>query len=53
VPSYFESEKILEDFELGVLTDIGVYSRALDRFTERGYFYIKDMILNTLLGISD
>jgi ATP-binding cassette, subfamily F, member 3 len=48
VPDYLKCEKILADFENGEMTDIRIYSKALDRFTERGYFYIKDKILTTL-----
>lgn len=49
VPHYFHDEKILHNFEIGTETDIHVYSNALERFTQNGYFYIKEMILNTLL----
>lgn len=48
VPGYYEDEKILHDFENGILTDVHIYSEALERFTNNGYFYIKDMIFNTL-----
>jgi ATP-binding cassette, subfamily F, member 3 len=48
VPHYFESEQILADFENGVHEDLSLYSQALERFTENGYFYITDLILNTL-----
>lgn len=50
VPHYYALEKILHDFEQGILTDISRYSEALERFTENGYFYIKDMIFRTLSG---
>src|SRR4051812_4469305 len=49
VPEYFPLEKILHDFENGALTDIHRYSDAVESFTEKGYYYIKDLILNTLL----
>jgi ATPase subunit of ABC transporter with duplicated ATPase domains len=49
VPKYYEDEKILHDFENGTETDIQTYSDALERFTNNGYFYIKDKIFNTLL----
>ncbi len=48
VPGYYDDEKILHDFENGLMTDLHLYSDALERFTNKGYFYIKDMIFNTL-----
>lgn len=48
VPHYFTYEKVLHNFEIGLETDIHIYSDALEKFTEHGYFYIKDMILNAL-----
>jgi ATPase subunit of ABC transporter with duplicated ATPase domains len=48
VPDYYRLEKILHDFEIGILTDIHAYSEALELFTARGYFFIKEQILNTL-----
>ncbi len=50
VPDYYTLEKILHDFQQGLLTDIHHYSEALERFTQKGYFYSKDFILRTLLG---
>ncbi|MEK9143791.1 MAG: ABC-F family ATP-binding cassette domain-containing protein [Patescibacteria group bacterium] len=50
VPDYYSLEKILHDFERGLLTDIPRYSEALERFAQNGYFYKKDLILGTLSG---
>jgi ATP-binding cassette subfamily F protein 3 len=49
VPYYREYEKVLHDFEHGNHTDLDLYSRAHDYFTDNGYYYIKDLILQTLL----
>lgn len=48
VPNYFKYEKVLHDFEQGHETNVHLYSEALDRFSEKGYFYIKDVIISTL-----
>ncbi|MDP1721864.1 MAG: ABC-F family ATP-binding cassette domain-containing protein [Candidatus Gottesmanbacteria bacterium] len=48
VPNYYILEKILHDFEQGLLTDIHRYSEALDTFTQKGYFNTKELILRTL-----
>lgn len=50
VPNYYRDEKILHDFEQGISTDLHAYSEALEEFTRNGYFYIKDLILGTLLA---
>lgn len=50
VPDYYALEKILHDFEQGLLTDIRRYSEALEQFTQNGHFYKKDLILRTLSG---
>lgn len=50
VPDYVVLEKILHDFEQGLLTDIHRYSDAIERFTQKSYFYIKELILRTLSG---
>lgn len=50
VPHYLTDEKVLQDFEDETHTDVHHYSEALERFTENGYFYLKDKIINTLLG---
>lgn len=49
VPYYEEYEKVLQDFESGNHKDLDLYSQAHDYFTENGYYYIKDLILQTLL----
>ena len=33
---------------MAIHTDLHAYSEALERFTDNGYFYLKDVILNTL-----
>ncbi len=48
VPHYYEYEKILHDFEHGNHADMDHYTKALDFFSENGYYYIKDLILATL-----
>jgi ATP-binding cassette subfamily F protein 3 len=48
VPHYFGYEKVLQDFENGILTDSHQYSEAVDYFSNNGYYYIKDLILSTL-----
>lgn len=50
IPDYYALEKILHDFEQGLITDIHRYSEAVEQFTQKGYFYQKDLILRTLLG---
>jgi ATP-binding cassette subfamily F protein 3 len=50
VPNYYKHEKILHDFEQGISTDLHLYSESLEEFTKKGYFYIKDLILGTLLA---
>ena len=49
VPHYSEYGKILADFEKGTQTDIHLYTKAMEYYSENGYYYIKDLILNTLL----
>lgn len=49
VPHFTEYEKILHDFEHGNHKDMHQYTEALEYFTDNGYYYIKDFILNTLL----
>lgn len=48
VPYYSEYAKILADFETGIHTDIHDYTKAMDYFSENGYYYIKELILATL-----
>ncbi len=48
VPHYHEYEKILLDFEKEVHQDVHSYTKALEYFTDNGYYYIKDLILATL-----
>lgn len=49
VPHFTDYEKILHDFEHGNHKDMHQYTEALEYFTDNGYYYIKDFILNTLL----
>ncbi len=48
VPMYAEYGKILHDFEQELHTDIHLYSKAQEYFTDHGYYYITDQILGTL-----
>lgn len=48
VPYYYEYEKVLHDFEKEHHDDMHLYSKAVDYFSENGYYYIKDLILATL-----
>lgn len=50
VPDYYALEKKLLDFEQGLLSNVHLYSEALEHFTKYGYFYRKDLILRTLSG---
>jgi ATP-binding cassette subfamily F protein 3 len=50
VPDYFRYKDVLDGFERGDHTDIHRYTETLDRFTNLGYFYVEDRILNTLSG---
>jgi ATPase subunit of ABC transporter with duplicated ATPase domains len=45
---YAEYGKILHDFEHELHTDIHLYSKAQEYFTDHGYYYITDQILGTL-----
>jgi len=49
VPNYYKYEKVLADFEKGDHKDMHLYTEALDYFSNNGYYYIKDLILATLL----
>lgn len=48
VPGYLENEKILQEYEAGHLTDLHAYSDAVELFSDRGYYYIKDLIIQSL-----
>ncbi len=48
VPFFREYEKVLHDFEQERHTDMHLYTKAVDYFSENGYYYIKDLILATL-----
>ncbi len=49
VPQYQELEQILHDFENGAHTNINAYSKAVEMFSEKGYYHLKDRILHTLI----
>jgi ATP-binding cassette subfamily F protein 3 len=49
VPHYTEYEKVLSDFEKGHHEDLDRYTIAEEYFSKNGYYYIKDLILATLL----
>ena len=48
VPYYYKHEKIINDFEQGLNTDLDQFSESIEYFTHHNYFHIKDTILNTL-----
>ncbi len=48
VPDFHKHEQILQEFEQGIMTNTNVYSESMEYFTENGYYYIKDSILQTL-----
>lgn len=49
VPHFTEYGKILADFEKGHHEDLNRYTIAEEYFSQNGYYYIKDLILATLL----
>lgn len=49
VPHFSEYEKVLLEFEKGNHTDTHLYSEAVEYFSQNGYYYIKDLILTTLI----
>ncbi|MBP7876049.1 ABC-F family ATP-binding cassette domain-containing protein, partial [Candidatus Woesebacteria bacterium] len=48
VPKYYELQKVLQKYEHDASTDMHRYLEAVEYFTEHGYYYIEDSILNTL-----
>jgi ATPase subunit of ABC transporter with duplicated ATPase domains len=48
VPHYKEYEKVIQEYEDGTHTDMHTYSDAVEYYSEHGYYYIKDLILETL-----
>ncbi|MFA6006018.1 MAG: ABC-F family ATP-binding cassette domain-containing protein [Patescibacteria group bacterium] len=49
VPRFSHYEKVLRDFEEGNHADAHAYTEAVEYFSQNGYYYIKDVILATLL----
>ncbi len=48
VPLYNEYGKVIENYEGGDHSDMHSYSDAVEYYSEHGYYYIKDLILETL-----
>ncbi|MDQ3098714.1 MAG: ATP-binding cassette domain-containing protein [bacterium] len=48
VPHYRTYEKAIQDYENGVNQDLHTYTEAVGYFSDNGYYYIKDLILETL-----
>jgi ATPase subunit of ABC transporter with duplicated ATPase domains len=48
LPHFKEYEKDIKEYEDGVNTDIHTYSHAVEYFSDHGYYYIKDLILEAL-----
>jgi ATP-binding cassette, subfamily F, member 3 len=48
VPNYYEYQKILNDYEQGLNTNLDHYLTILEYFTERNYFNIVGSIFSTL-----
>lgn len=48
VPKYYDLQKKLHAYELDGSTDMHQYLEAVEYFTEHGYYYIEDSILNML-----
>ena len=48
VPHYMEYEKILSDFENERHSDLHAFTQAQEYFSNRGYYYITDLIFGTL-----
>src|SRR5258708_4122920 len=48
VPHFYEYQKILDEFEKGIHTNVTHYLATLEYFTDKKYFNIQDSILSTL-----
>lgn len=48
VPKYYSFQKILHEYESGASTKLPQYLEAVEYFTENGYYFVEDSILNTL-----
>lgn len=49
VPDFLRLEHILHGYETGAHEDIEAYTDAVQEFSDKGYYYIKDLILQSLL----
>lgn len=48
VPQYTEYGKIIQDYESGESKDLHAYTDAVNFYSDNGYYYIKDLILESL-----
>ncbi len=48
VPHYRAYEQAIKDYEEGINKDLHTYTEAVEYFSDHGYYYIKDLILETL-----
>lgn len=48
VPNYREWENTIAAYENGTLTDLQAYADAVEGFSNHSYYYIKDLILQSL-----
>lgn len=49
VPDFVELEQILEKYEAGESEDMDTYLDAVQQFSDKGYYFIKDLVLQSLL----
>lgn len=49
VPDFVTLETILEKYEAGESEDMDAYLDAVQQFSDKGYYYIKDLVLQSLL----
>lgn len=47
-PNYFEYQKILDEYETGVSTNLNKYLDTIEKFTELKYFNLEGSVLSTL-----
>lgn len=50
VPKFFSLGKVLQEYEDGKSADMNRYLHAVEYYTDHGYYYIQDSILNTLVS---
>lgn len=48
VPHFYQYQKIIDEYEQGLSTNIDRYLKTLEYFTEKKYFNVQDSILSTL-----